>query len=148
MSGIFLKNYFIGCREGDVRLENNVPEVYKGGIWDPPCPECSKLTCLGIKMFCKRLGYESGVNYQDNIIDNIEEAEKNDTSGEVRSVSEYNESDASIIENCLGGDSWPLCTKSFDTNENETTQSCTQASIQKIKCMNSTSFIENLKSSC
>ena len=99
-------------------------------------------------MFCKRLGYEFGEIYQDNVIDNIEVAEKNDTSGDVGSVSENHESDASIIGNCLGGDSWPLCTGSLSTNENATPQSCTHASIQKIKCMNSTSFIENRKSTC
>ena len=97
-------------------------------------------------MFCKRLGYESGAIYKEQIIDN--ETEKNDTSSGVRSESENHDSDASTAENCLADDAWRLCTENLKENENQTTQSCKHASVQKIKCMNSTSFIENRKSSC
>ena len=144
MSVIIFYYHFIDCREGDVKLENNEPKVYKGGIWDSPCPGCSQLTCLGIKMFCKRLGYELGEIY---IKDEIEDGtEKNDTSSVVKSVTDNNETDASIYGNCLERDAWILCTGKM--GKNETTQSCTNVLIQKIKCMNSTSFIENRKSSC
>ena len=117
-------------------------------MWQPPCPSCSNLTCLGIKMFCKRLGYELGAIYQEQIIDNINENEKNNTSIGEGSVSENHDLDASTVESCLGDDAWPLCTENLNEKGNATTQSCNYGSIQRIKCMNSTSFIENRKSSC
>ena len=46
------------CSNGDVRVSNNIPEIYWDGDWHLLCGHCFEP--YGPRKFCSVLGYESG----------------------------------------------------------------------------------------
>ena len=119
------------CEDGAIKLENNLPTIYKDGDWHPLCGECFQVTDLGIKEFCKELGFESGFIWKNNqtVIQNG--INQNSTNANETLAIESHCSSLNITSRL---EEKGVCTKGTDTIE--------------IECLKSNSLFQNRTSSC
>ena len=52
---------FKDCEYGDVKLENEIPFIFAGGAFHPICRHWFWDSDHGINLFCKTLGFSSGI---------------------------------------------------------------------------------------
>ena len=58
-----------GCVDGDVMLsKDHSPMFFKGGRFHPICRASFQLNKFGIELFCKQLGYQSGLITENSLL--------------------------------------------------------------------------------
>ena len=142
---------FTVCRDGDVKLENNIPSIFRYGDWHLLCAECFNETQVGAEKFCNELGYESGVILTEDENDSdLSGLVNNATNGNETFVPITYDSNPIVFGRCLRNDIWPLCTGPCIPQEvNGTSQNCAKGlAALRIECSNPSIFFKNRTSSC
>ena len=119
------------CQDGDVKLDNNSPKLYKDGNWHSLCGDCRQVTNSGAKKFCIELGYKSG-----KILETNQTVPLNGTNQNIANVN-----DTLVIESS--------CSSLNSTSRLEEKGICERGTDAiEIECLDSTSLFKNQTSSC